>query len=259
MNFNTSDYFTYKKNKLEAEPELRQPVRHAFKVNFLIRLFVATFIVMFIVIATVILKYSSKMDMEYTKGELSLGNTEVQNNISGFEVEDKQGKIDKRLLLIQQEENAPSEAKLLMKQPENSNVIDAIHIENNNKIEKQVKAEENKNKPNLVIPDKDETGIAGAINEIKNHTKKTVEEIPLPENKNVTVMSKVLIGKFLTFEDANKYQEEIKSKNPSSSPFVRKVGEVFCVQMGSYQDFEVAKKTAQNLKAQGFDVWIYQQ
>ena len=259
MNFNTSDYFTYKKNKMDAEPPAPPPKKQISKINYLLQLFIATFIIMFIVIVIVIMKYTSKVDIEYTQGELSLSNTEIQNNISGFDAEDKQGRIDTRLLLIQQEENAPSEAKILAQQPENSAVIDSVHIENNNKIEKQVKEEENKNKPNLVIPDKEENPVIEAINEIKNHTKKTVEPVPLPENKNVTVMSKVLVGKFSTFEDAQYYQAEVKNRVANSSPFVRKVGEVFTVQMGSYQDFEVARKQAQTLKGQGFDVWIYQQ
>ena len=258
MNLNSSDYFTYKKNKMEVEP-LPKPKRIS-KFNFLLQLFIATFVIMFIVIAITIMKYSSRVDIEYTQGELSLSNIDAQNNISGFDADDKQRKIDKRLQLIQQEENAPSEAKIITEKPDNSTVIDAIHLENNNKIEKQVKAENAKNKPNLVIPDKPENEIMGAINEIKNHTaKKPAEEAPLPENKNVTIMSKVLIGRYMTFEEAKQFQEEIKAKNLGLTPFVRKIGEVFSVQAGSYQDFEEAKKQAQNLKAKGFDVWIYQQ
>ena len=98
MNFNTSDYFTYKKNKLETEPAL--PKKRISKFNYLVQLFIATFIIMFIVIVIAIMKYTAKVDIEYTQGELSLSNTEIQNNISGFDAEDKQGQIDKRLLLI---------------------------------------------------------------------------------------------------------------------------------------------------------------
>ena len=258
MNYNSSDYFTYKKNKMEVEP-MPKPKRIS-KINFLFQLFVATFIIMFIVIAVAIMKYSSRVDIEYTQGELSLSNIDTQNNISGFDADDKQGKIDKRLMLIQQEENAPSEAKIIVERPDNSSVIDAIHLENNNKIEKQVKAEKEKNKPNLVIPDKPENAIMGAISEIKNHTaKKPAEQIPLPENKNVTIMSKVLIGRYMTFDEAKQLQEDIKAKNPNMTPFVRKIGDIFSVQTGSYQDFEEAKRQAQALKAKGMDVWIYQQ
>lgn len=254
MDYNTSDYFTYKRNKIQQETEqVKKPIS---KISFLFQLFIATFIIMFIVIAVAIMKYSSRVDIEYSQGELSLSNTDIQSNITGYDADDKQGKVDKRLALIQQEENAPSEAKIIAKQPDNSSVIDPIHLEKNKKIDKQINAENEKNKPNLMIPDKEENKLLGAINEIKNHSKKVEEQ---SENSNITIMSKVLIGKYNSFEDAQKIQADIKSKNPTYSPFVRKIGEIFSVQMGSYQDFNVARKQAQTLKGQGYDVWIYQQ
>ena len=76
---------------------------------------------------------------------------------------------------------------------------------------------------------------------------------------NQTIMSKVLIGHYATFDEAQKMQNQIKAKNPTLQPFVRKVGGVFSVQMGSYQDFSVAKTQAQFLSSKGLDVWIYQQ
>ena len=44
-----------------------------------------------------------------------------------------------------------------------------------------------------------------------------------------------------------------------ASAYVRKIGDIYTVQMGSYQDFYTAKSKAQDLKAKGLDVWIYQQ
>ena len=92
---------------------------------------------------------------------------------------------------------------------------------------------------------------------MKLQNKIPVEE--LAQDTNITIMSKVLIGRYMTFEEAQKLQTQIKAKNSSLQPFVRKVGNVFSVQMGSYQDFSIAKKHAQVLRNQGFDVWIYQQ
>ena len=76
---------------------------------------------------------------------------------------------------------------------------------------------------------------------------------------NVIIMSKLLVGRYTTFDDAKKVQNQIKANNPTSQPFVRKVGNIFSVQIGSYQDFAMAKNHAQTLRAKGFDVWIYQQ
>ena len=72
-------------------------------------------------------------------------------------------------------------------------------------------------------------------------------------------MSKVLVGRFSSFEDAQKLQSVIKAKDASLTPYVKKVGDVFTVQLGSYQDFEIAKNQAHTLKSKGLDVWIYQQ
>ena len=81
----------------------------------------------------------------------------------------------------------------------------------------------------------------------------------LDVDSNVTILSKVLVGRYQTFEEANILQNDIKKRNPGLTPFVRKVGNVYSVQMGSYQDFAIAKEQASKLRAKGFDVWIYQQ
>ena len=60
-------------------------------------------------------------------------------------------------------------------------------------------------------------------------------------------------------EEAVKMQDILRANYPKLSPFVKKFGEVFSVQMGSYQDFQMAKNQAQTLKAKGYEVWIYQQ
>ena len=62
MNFNTSDYFAYKKSKIQSEIE--QPKKPISKLNFLFQLFIATFIIIFIIIVVFIMKYSAKMDIE---------------------------------------------------------------------------------------------------------------------------------------------------------------------------------------------------
>ncbi len=256
MNFNTSNYFTYKKNKMQSD--LKNTNKPISKLSFLFQLFLATFIIMFILIVISIMKYSSKMDIEYTKGDLSLHNSSPTNSISGYSypAEDIQRKIDKRLILIQQEENAPSEAKIIADKTNNPEVIDYKYIENNKKLEKLEKLEIAE-KENQAFEKRELAKILSAFDEKVQD--KTVKDDTLDVNKNITIMSKVLIGRYSTFEEAQKVQNEIKTKDPTLSPFVRKVGDVFSVQMGSYKDFDIAKKQAQLLKFKGFDVWIYQQ
>ena len=253
MEYDSSEYFAYKKNKLSREMrEMKKPIS---RLSFLCQIFIATFIVMFIAIVITIMKYSSKMDIEYTKGELQLSNGAV-NNIAGFDNipgdDDRQRKIDKRLILIQQEENAPSEARIVNKPKMHMEVIAQSHVEKNKKIEKL----ERQKKLNQESEAK--TSKLSSILEEVSLQKKIPVENNLTEN-NITVMSKVLVGRYSTFEEAQKVQAQIKAKTPSLQPFVKKIGNVFSVQMGSYQDFAQAKTYAQSLRGKGFDVWIYQQ
>ncbi|MBQ4645758.1 MAG: SPOR domain-containing protein [Candidatus Gastranaerophilales bacterium] len=251
MNFNSSGYFAYKKNKIQREiEEQKKPIS---RVSFLLQLFVATFIIIFIIFAVSFMKFSSKMDIEYTKGELQF-NPNNMTSIPNYSVasdEEPQRKIDKRLLLIQQEENAPSEARIIEKN-KNPEVISRAHLENNKKIEKL----EKQKKLNAQIEEK-QNKISNIIEEVKFQKKIPTEQISV--DNNVTIISKVLIGRYNTFEEAQKLQLQIKAKNHKLQPFVRKVGNVYSVQMGSYQDFDVAKSHAHVLRNQGFDVWIYQQ
>ena len=254
MDFNSSNYFAYKKNKIQLQANKQE--KKISKLNFLFQIFITTFIIMFIVIVVVIMKYSTKVDIEYSKN-ITLDKTKIGENSQLEEdiYEEKQGKIDKRLMLIQQEENAPYEAKIIEKQ-NSEEIINPIHLEKNQKIEQSEKNKEIKQQ-------KEEKGdilkpkITNRIDELKNNSAKKTEETAL--NKNITIMSKVLIGRYSSLEEAQKAQAEIKSLNSSATPFVKKVGDVFSVQMGSYQDFSVAKNHAQSLKSKGYDVWIYQQ
>ena len=251
MDFDSSSYLAYKKNKIQKEIETdKKPIS---RFSFLLQLFVATFIVIFIIIVISIMKYSSKVDIEYSQGELQLADG-VTNNIPNYAPieEEPQRKIDKRLILIQQEENAPSEARIIEKSPMQPEVISQKHIEESKLIEKHQQEVQNTQKNT-----ENNSKISSLIQEVKLQNKIPVEE--LAQDANVTIMSKVLIGRYMTFEEAQKLQTQIKAKNSSLQPFVRKVGNVFSVQMGSYQDFSIAKKHAQVLRNQGFDVWIYQQ
>lgn len=243
MNFNSSGYFAYKKNKIQNElkNEQKKPIS---RFSFLCQLFFATFIVIFIIIVVSIMKYSTKMDIECAKGDLSLSNDTLNHipSYTGVVEEDQQRKIDKRLILIQQEENAPSEARIIDKAKHHPEVIAMEHIKNNKKIEKAEKQKLQKEKADFDI----------SPSFLNN------SDVMEAQN-NIIVMSKVLIGRFGTFDEAQKLQNQIKAKNQSLQPFVRKVGNVFSVQMGSYQDFNIAKSQAQVLRNNGYDVWIYQQ
>ena len=256
MDFENSDYFAYKKNKMQSEIKRTTKGKQLVKFNFLLQLFVATFIFMFIVIVIAIMKYSSRMDIEYSKGDLSFNNVDSSSSLSGYKIADydeEQGKIDKRLKLIQQEENAPSEAKILQdNKQKNDIVIEQVHLENSQKIDKIEKFKE-----------KNAQSEANGSKLSNEHESKNISvKLPFVKKENIeediTITSKVLVGRFSSFEEASKKQAQIKAENKDLSPFVRKVGDIYSVQMGSYQDFHTAKQQALQLKSSGLEVWIYQ-
>ena len=260
MNTDPSDYFTYKRNKMQSE--IKTQNKGVSKFSILVQLFIATFVIMFIVIVIVIMNYSSKMDIEYSKGDLSFNNPDSStSSVSGYnsvDFDDDQRKIDKRLILIQQEENAPSEAKII--KPDKAikdEVIAMEHLENSQKIDKMEKikalnAKSEKNEPNNSV-------LSEVIDEVKQLTTKQQENKNIQYDDSLAITSKVLIGRFSSFEQAGAMQSQIKAKDSSLTPFVRKIGDIYSVQMGSYQDFATAKVQAQKLKALGYEVWIYQQ
>ncbi len=254
-----SDYFAYKKNKMQTELKKQSKEKKFSRFNFLVQLFVATFVIMFIIIVVGIMKYSSKMDIEYTKGDLSFNNVDSSSSVSGYnttDYDDEQRKIDKRLRLIQQEENAPSEARIIQndKLKTEDEVIAAEHVENIKKLDKIEKI-----KAKNIQSESTASKLSEVLDEVKQMTSKVQPKHPELTDENVMITSKVLIGRFSSFDEASKLQAQIKAKEINLSPFVRKVGDVYSVQMGSYQDFYTAKVEAQKLKASGYEVWIYQQ
>ena len=149
--------------------------------------------------------------------------------------------IDNRLKLIQLEENAPSEAKIISNEKNDNEVID---LEQYAKLKEEASGSD-------VVP-------LGASIETTTNSATTNKPISMNE-ANVEVYSKVLIGKYETFEDARSAQDAVREVNRGTTPFIRKVGDIYALQVGSFQDLEVAKQVASRFRAENFDVWIYQQ
>lgn len=250
MNYNSSDYFAYKRDKLKRD--IKPPSRPISKFNFLLQLFIATFIIMFILIVFLIIKFSSKIDVDFSKDAATVPYNMGDAPKSYLEDDGIQLKIDKRLTLIQQEENAPNEARIIVSEKNNTEVMNPDLIEDIKKIEKEEKVDLKKQDSLIRLFDEKESQNSETSKSKKSNEKEN-------RNFNITIMSKVLSGRFSTFEEAQKHQMEVKNKDSALTPYVKKVGDVYTVQLGSYQDFDTAKKHAHQLKSKGIDVWIYQQ
>ena len=263
MDFEKYDYLNFKKAREFPLPHLQKDKPEtALSVAF--KMFLATFIVIFCIFVVFIAKMTTKVDIEYTKGNnLTLADSELAQSYT--EEDEDHRLVDQRLKLLQQQENAPSEAKIVKKEKtEHEEVIAQEHIQEAKKIDKIEKIQaknkisqkealkeiekEAKETKNLIVPDLTSPKML-----------KKVESKTQFKGENNIITSKVLIGRFSDFNSAKEFQAQLKEKDHSIMPYVRKVGDVYSVQIGSFQDFAMAKSQAKKLKEQGYDTWIFQQ
>lgn len=237
MSMNSPDYLTYKKSKIRPSEEQK---KRTSNYRIALWIFIITFSVMFAIVVQVVRKYSTRIDIEYGRNADSMSK-EADNSIlsQGFGSDAKK-LIDKRLKLIQLEENAPNEAKIISEEKEKNEVIDFEQF--------------------AQIKESGEADDSVTFDGIDTKKPQDMGETDVSKNNpNVGVYSKVLIGKYATFEDARGAQESVRQANHGTTPFIRKVGDIYALQVGSYQDLTTAKQVASKFRAENFDVWIYQQ
>ena len=237
MSMNSPDYLTYKKSKIRPSEEQK---KRTSNYRIALWIFIITFSVMFAIVVQVVRKYSTRIDIEYGRNA-DLMSKEADNSIlsQGFGSDAKK-LIDKRLKLIQLEENAPNEAKIISEEKEKNEVIDFEQF--------------------AQIKESGEADDSVTFDGIDTKKPQDMGETDVSKNNpNVGVYSKVLIGKYATFEDARGAQESVRQANHGTTPFIRKVGDIYALQVGSYQDLTTAKQVASKFRAENFDVWIYQQ
>lgn len=279
MGMEPFDYLTYKRNKQKVKKTESLSKKEKMIVSGTC---IGTFVVFFVFVMGFIASKSSKIDIEYGRlGENPNTPIETQNSENGEEMPVREKyTIDKRLFLIQQEEHGPSESKVVEKAAEQSEVISKDQfkeIKTNNeevvqKAEKQVLAKkpQETQTENPIKPDIDTTkNIVVGENKIAIKPKLPVKPqttATQPAKQLVTTAgaldlqlapSKVLVGKFSTFEEARTAQEKVP-EIPGASPFIKKLNGYYTVQVGAYASFDMAKVIAGKLKSKGLDVWIYQ-
>lgn len=277
MDLNTSsssDYLSYKKSKMNPNRVKRVEKRNE-KIKRIIKLSVLTFCVIFLCVVVFIKKYAKRVDIEYGRHGLSnVENAEEQTFGEGYDADKRS--IDKRLTLIQEEENAPSESRVLDKDKDKNEVMNfeqftrlkeesytddlseeerpvkQIAPEEPKPVQKSAKTAEaqNANTPKL-LPKMQSENSATSLSVTQNGDFTPVEAVP-------QTSIKVLVGKYPSFEDAKLGQNNMKTK-ARVAPFIRKVGSTYSLQIGSYSNMDVARSVAGNYAAMGFDVWIYQQ
>ena len=276
LNSSSSDYLTYKKSKMNPTRVQRVEKRKE-KVRRIFKLSLVTFCIMFICVVIFIKKYAKRVDIEYGRHGMDVTQ---QNSSAGVNdgyfndtYDPAKRTIDKRLILIQEEENAPSESRVLPQDRDKNEVMNLEHFEmlksnveddidedvpsqkeevNTQAAQKPQQAQQN-NSTGTLMPKIPQS--AAEVQDIDAVPQGNFAPIELAPKANI----KVLIGKYSTFDDAKTAQTAMKNSKARIAPFIRRVGNVYSLQIGSYSNMDVARSVAGSYGREGFDVWIYQQ
>ena len=276
LNSSSSDYLTYKKSKMNPTRVQRVEKRKE-KVRRIFKLSLVTFCIMFICVVIFIKKYAKRVDIEYGRHGMDVTQ---QNSSAGVNdgyfndtYDPDKRTIDKRLILIQEEENAPSESRVLPQDRDKNEVMNLEHFEmlksnveddidedvpsqkeevNTQAAQKPQQAQQN-NSTGTLMPKIPQS--AAEVQDIDAVPQGNFAPIELAPKANI----KVLIGKYSTFDDAKTAQTAMKNSKARIAPFIRRVGNVYSLQIGSYSNMDVARSVAGSYGREGFDGWIYQQ
>lgn len=253
------DYLTYKKSKMEAEGNKLSKKRVVLYACLL------SFASCFALVMYVISHYGAKMDIEY--GRTVQSQDKVAKNIDTPYVktsilpnfkDERKHPIDNRLRLLQAEEIAPSEAKIIGKNKEKP----ALDLDQYQKLieehadlyEKSKHAEIPSTNLNLNENSGKTTTIVGDTPTIT--TAPAPAPAPQPQPQSTRSYSKVLIGKYENFDEAKAMQSRLKESDGTMT-FIRKMGNIYSLQVGSYSDESTAENIA-NKYSENYQVWIIQ-
>lgn len=235
----TPDYLAYKKTKEKYRTENSKVP----KIKLFIWIFVITFFGAFMGVRILAGQYTYKIDIEQEK------NLRKDNFADMQDSEERKYSIDRRLTNIYNEEVAPSKAKVIEKSDDPS-VIDM------NSYREMIKKEEEEQKEEAVTPDK--TQDDNENEKVVLAPKIPVKTQSVQPKQEVPVYIRVFVGRYKTLEEAREAQESINSTPQFSvaSPFIRKIGESYTIQIGSYTNKQVAKTTALKFGNAGYNVWM---
>lgn len=241
------DYLTYKKLKQQYKFDNTKP-RKVVKAKFFLRFFILTFLICFVFILILAGQYTARMDIEYDDNNKGLDVSSPSDNVilDNFKVADTDEKssIDRRLVSLYNEEIGLSTARAVNREEEKP--IDSEHYE-------KIKSEQFK-----VMEEKPQTDSKGEA--LQERTFPLTPEQQQQMSPVKLIHTKILIGKYRSLDDAKKVQEQIRRMPEFNSltPFVRKIGDIYTIQVGSYTNLELAKSIADKFSRAGYGVWIVQ-
>ena len=263
------DYLAYKKNK-DKNTKIRKYTEEEKRLACLI--WIGTFFVVFVTVIIIVASKTGKIDIEYGRlGKNPSVEVEVVDEDDGEIVTRKEKfTVDKRLFLIQQEEKGPSKSKAVEKTNEQSEVIsneefNEIQASNSQYLNKKEDKKEDKKEEDKKSSSAEKTQTPKAQPASQKASLKGKLPVSEKNEKQVTIKpesalqapkitSKVLVGKYYSIEDARKAQSSFGAEQA----LIKKINNYYTVQVGVFENYNVAKSLAVKLKAQGYDSWIFQ-
>ena len=195
-------------------------------------IFLTVFIVTFAFVALAVKYFSPEIDVEIGK------------NAEETDVEDgEKGSVDERLRWIQFEDNMPGVSTRFTAGEENA------AEENNQGEEEKIVYDEEKSSENKNVNEK----TAEPAMKVETQEPKAPAAAEAPA---VGKMSKIYIGQFSTIEQAIAMQNRISESGLNLSPFVKKVGSYYVVQVGSYASVQTAQNIVTEIQNAGYSARI---
>lgn len=229
----TPDYLSYdryKKNKSRGNSKSSMAI------------FITTFFVTLLFFTIVAKSLSPNVDVR-------IGNeSETDAKETGLGVKKL---IDERLKIIQLDDNS------------NGNVVNAndkkaagIQDENVDKFSQELEEK-------VSLPDRSSKSVNPEVND---SSVASIQVPPRPGTKDLATpfaggpkMSKVLVGRYTTFEQAKVAQEILMDSGLSITPFVKNTGGSYTLQVGSYSSRTKAEELASELQKNNFPARIVQE
>ena len=224
----TPDYLAYKKAKNEIKDEHIKQIKNknTERVKMVFIVFGLSFSLCFLFILNITGSLDAKVDIEKAHQGV-----EILDENGPIE---QKGTIDRRLESIYNEEIGLSTARAVNKKGDE--IMDPEKY-------KEIKSEQEEFQKERKLKDK----IGNLEVDVEQN-----EEVQTP------IFTRVLVGKYYTVEDAKGVQDTIRNLSgfETASPFIRKIGDFYTIQVGSYTNPNIARDIANRLNNEGYTVWI---
>lgn len=235
----TPDYLSYDryKKKKQSGPDRR------------LAIFVTTFFVTLLVFTLIAKSFSPDVDVSISEDS----NTDAKETGLGVK-----RFIDDRLKSIQMEDNSPGASRQDTQKVGESYDDTSFNKYTQNTEEEKITLPTKKSKADRTF-DSSDTTIDEDSGTYAPPTPPRPKSSDLYRPIDGTKMSKVIVGRYATLEQAKVAQEILMDSNINITPFIKNTGGAYTLQVGSYSSRAKAEEVASQLQRNNFPARIIQE